>query len=330
MAVYTEVPDDELARLPRGNTTSASVDVFKGIAEGVENSNYLSAHRRSGALHPDALREARERERPAVLPRPDGASRAQRASTARRRSTRSDGSALRELCGRPAAIVTLPRRRVAAPRRPREHCARSARRWPSCMRPARDFALQRAERARRSPAGARWREDCARRADAVEPGWPTLIARRARRICEAHWPRGLPRRRDPRRPLPRQCVLRSATSCRGMIDFYFACTDLLAYDLAVCLNAWCFETDGSFNADQGAGAGRAAISRSRALSSRRRSRRCRCWRAAAALRFLLTRLYDWLQPRRRAPGAAARTRCEYRAQAALPPARASAAAAYGI
>ena len=33
----------------------------------------------------------------------------------------------------------------------------------------------------------------------------------------------------------------------GIIDFYFACNDLIAYDLAVCLNAWCFEPDGAFN-----------------------------------------------------------------------------------
>ena len=33
----------------------------------------------------------------------------------------------------------------------------------------------------------------------------------------------------------------------GIIDFYFACEGLFAYELAICLNAWCFEVDGRFN-----------------------------------------------------------------------------------
>ena len=66
----------------------------------------------------------------------------------------------------------------------------------------------------------------------------------------------------------------------GLIDFYFACTDFLAYDLAICLNAWCFEADGSFNVTKA----RLLLASYRAPSrrlSRRSSRRCRSWRAAA-------------------------------------------------
>ena len=37
----------------------------------------------------------------------------------------------------------------------------------------------------------------------------------------------------------------------GLIDFYFACTDTLAYDVAICLNAWCFEPDHSYNVTKG-------------------------------------------------------------------------------
>ena len=80
--------------------------------------------------------------------------------------------------------------------------------------------------------------------------------------------------------------------CRGLIDFYFAATDILAYDIAVCLNAWCFEPDYSFN-----------VTRARALlraydAVRPLSREERGYLPVlcqgAALRFLLTRLYDWL------------------------------------
>ena len=96
------------------------------------------------------------------------------------------------------------------------------------------------------------------------------------------------------------CSPTTSSSCRartgrprvsGLIDFYFACTDLLAYDLAVCLNAWCFEPDRSFNVTK-AHAMLAAYAALRPLSEAERAALpvlCR----GAALRFLLTRLYDW-------------------------------------
>jgi homoserine kinase type II len=78
----------------------------------------------------------------------------------------------------------------------------------------------------------------------------------------------------------------------GLIDFYFAATDLFAYDLAVCLNAWCFEPDSSFNVTK-ARAMLRAYSSVRPLSAAERAALpvlCR----GAAIRFLLTRLYDWV------------------------------------
>ena len=78
----------------------------------------------------------------------------------------------------------------------------------------------------------------------------------------------------------------------GLIDFYFACTDALAYDLAICLNAWCFEPDGSFNLTKG----QAMIARLRGVRPLDAPEvealpiLCR----GAALRFMLTRLVDWL------------------------------------
>jgi homoserine kinase type II len=78
----------------------------------------------------------------------------------------------------------------------------------------------------------------------------------------------------------------------GIIDFYFACTDLLAYDIAVCLNAWCFEPDGSYNVTR-AHALLAAYQRVRPLTAaERRALPVLC--RGAAIRFLLTRLYDWM------------------------------------
>ena len=78
----------------------------------------------------------------------------------------------------------------------------------------------------------------------------------------------------------------------GLIDFYFACTDTLAYDVAICLNAWCFEQDHSYNITKGRNLLQ-AYRRVRAHSHAEHEAMpllCR----GAALRFLLTRLVDWL------------------------------------
>jgi len=78
----------------------------------------------------------------------------------------------------------------------------------------------------------------------------------------------------------------------GLIDFYFAATDLLAYDVAVCLNAWCFEPDFSFNVTKARSMLR-AYDATRTLSDAERAALpvlCQ----GAAIRFLLTRLFDWL------------------------------------
>jgi len=78
----------------------------------------------------------------------------------------------------------------------------------------------------------------------------------------------------------------------GLIDFYFACTDTLAYDVAVCLNAWCFESDHSYNVTKGRALLK-AYAKSRPLSAAERAALPVLSRGAA-MRFLLTRLVDWL------------------------------------
>jgi homoserine kinase type II len=78
----------------------------------------------------------------------------------------------------------------------------------------------------------------------------------------------------------------------GLIDFYFACNDMLAYDLAIALNAWCFETDLSLNITK-ARALLSAYGEVRPLSAAEIDALPILARGAA-LRFLLTRLHDWL------------------------------------
>src|SRR5262249_10343625 len=104
----------------------------------------------------------------------------------------------------------------------------------------------------------------------------------------------------------------------GIIDFYFACTDFYAYDVAVCLNAWCFEPNNSFNATKARGF-IASYRKVRPLP-RDEYGALPLLARGSAMRFLLTRLYDWLnhppgslvnprdprdlQPNRRLPAAA--------------------------
>src|SRR6266536_3619189 len=77
----------------------------------------------------------------------------------------------------------------------------------------------------------------------------------------------------------------------GLIDFYFACMDGLAYDVAICLNAWCFESDHSYNVTKGRSLLQ-AYAQVRPLSQEER-RALPLLARGAALRFLLTRLVDW-------------------------------------
>ena len=105
-------------------------------------------------------------------------------------------------------------------------------------------------------------------------------------------PQDLPAGRDPCRPVPDN-VFFAGDRVTGIIDFYFACNDLLAYDVAICLNAWCFEPDGSFNVTKAQGAAAGLPPPARA-SSAAEVAALPVLARGSALRFLLTRLYDWL------------------------------------
>ena len=103
-------------------------------------------------------------------------------------------------------------------------------------------------------------------------------SRPSSRILAAHWPRDLPQGVIHADLFPDN-VFFLGDRLSGLIDFYFACTDTLAYDVAICLNAWCFEADHSFNVTKGRALLAAYAARAAALG-RRASTRCRCWRAA--------------------------------------------------
>jgi homoserine kinase type II len=198
------------------------------------------------------------------------------------------GGMLGRVAGRPAAIVTfldgLWIRRPSA-----GHCAAVGAALAQLHLAGADFAMRRAN----ALALASWRalyEQAKARGDSVRPGLCAEIARELT-VLEQNWPRDLPAGVIHADLFPDN-VFFLGDKLSGLIDFYFACTDTLAYDVAICLNAWCFEADHSYNVTKGRALLR-AYGNVRALKAAERAALPMLARGAA-MRFLLTRLVDWL------------------------------------
>ena len=285
MAVYTDVTGEDLAAFLADYDLGAMLSL-KGIAEGVENSNYL--------LHTDkgyfilTLYEKRTKE--SDLPFFIGLMQhlASRGLNCPQPVKNRRGEALGSLAGRPAAIVTFldgmwPRRQNA------KQCAAVGEANALLHLDGEGFALKRPN----ALSIDAWRplfEAAAPRADSVQPGLAAFIEKELGWL-EANWPRGLPEGVIHADLFPDN-VFFLGEKLSGLIDFYFACNDAFAYDLAICVNAWCFEPDASFN-----------ITKGRAMIDNYRRRRplnaaeieaFPALARGAAMRFLLTRLVDWL------------------------------------
>jgi homoserine kinase type II len=285
MAVYTDVTDDALAAFLTQYDIGTMV-AFRGVAEGVENSNY--SLRTTGGDFFLTLYE--KRVDPNDLPWFIGLMEhlAQHGLVCPQPVRGRDGSALRRLCGKHAAITTfLP---GVWPRRVRqEHCGPVGATLAQLHRAGADYPPNRAN----ALGPASWTpllERCRTQADEVQSGLAAELDQALAAILPA-WPASLPTGHIHADMFPDN-VFFLDQRLSGVIDFYFAATDLLAYDIAVCLNAWCFESDFSFNVTKGR-ALLAAYHAVRPLSDQEQAALpvlCQ----GAAIRFLLTRLYDWL------------------------------------
>jgi homoserine kinase type II len=285
MAVYTEVGDEALAAF-LADYDIGDLVAFRGIAEGVENSNYSLRTTRGDFI----LTLYERRVDPAELPWFLGLMEhlALHGISCPLPVHGQDGTALRMLCGRHAAITTfLP---GVWPRRIRlEHCGPVGAALAALHVAGRGYVPQR--RNALGPAGWLPLFQRARdRANELTAGLADELGVALEGILTA-WPAGLPVGHVHADLFPDNVFFLEGR-VSGLIDFYFAATDLLAYDLAVCLNAWCFESDFSFNVTK-ARAMIAAYGTTRALSAAERAALpvlCQ----GAAIRFLLTRLYDWV------------------------------------
>ncbi len=284
MAVYTDITDEELADL-LADYDLGQPTALKGVAEGVENSNFLLEtetgryfltvyeKRVNAADLPfflGLMKWLDEHGYPSAAPIPDRA-----------------GRMLKTVRGKPCVIVSFLS--GLSVRRPTvTHCRHAGEGLGWLHEASAGFAMRRENdlgQAAWAPMFADLKDD----AEGLKPGLAAVIDADLASIA-ARWPRGLPQGVIHADYFPDN-VFFQAQRFAGAIDFYFACNDALAYDIAVALNAWCFEPDGSFN-----------ITSARALVSGYESRRplSAAERAAlpvlahgAAMRFFLTRLHDW-------------------------------------
>jgi homoserine kinase type II len=261
---------------------------YKGIAEGVENSNFL-LHTTSGyfILTLYEKRVARN-DLPFFLSLMTHL--ASRGISCPQPVRNRAGEALSALAGRPAAIINFlegvwPRKPGAA------HCAGVGQALARMHLAGRDFAMSRANAL--SVSG--WRplfEVAASRADELQHGLRGFIGAELDHLeNNGIWPKNLPQGVIHADLFPDN-VFFLGERVSGIIDFTFACSDMLAYDVAICLNAWCFESDCSFNVTK-ARAFLGAYGRERKLSDAEQ-RALPVLARGAALRFLLTRLVDFL------------------------------------
>ncbi len=285
MAVYTEVPDEDLraflSRYDLGEVIS-----FKGITEGVENSNFFVRTTESPLILTLYEKRVREADLPFFLGLMEHL--AGRGITCPLPVRTRDGEALGRLAGRPAVLVTFLDG-IAVKRPSAAHCRAAGAALAKLHEAGRDFPMRRENALSISgwpPLFAAAEAD----ADRVAPGLADRIRTELAHLG-ARWPRNLPSG-IIHADLFTDNVFFLGEDLSGVIDFYFACTDAYAYDLAICLNAWCFEPDGSFNGTKGRAmlAGYGSVRRLEPAEIAALPTLAR----GSALRFMLTRLVDWL------------------------------------
>ncbi|HKV15215.1 MAG TPA: homoserine kinase [Reyranella sp.] len=285
MAVYTEVGDAELEAF-LSEYDIGEADAFKGIAEGVENSNYLLTTTRGHYIVTLYEKRVDPNDLPFFLGLMDHLS--QRGINCPQPIHGRDGQALRRLAGKPAAITSFLHgmwpRRIAV-----KHCGPVGAALADLHLAGRDFKME-----RRNALSVRgWRplfKAGRDKADELAKGLAHELEVELD-FLEAQWPTGLPTG-VIHADLFNDNVFFLQDKVSGLIDFYFACNDAFAYDVAICLNAWCFEPDRAFNTTK-ARALLQAYEKVRPLEQAERASLPLLARGAA-LRFLLTRLYDWI------------------------------------
>jgi homoserine kinase type II len=290
MAVYTQVSDEALAAFLTEYDLGAPLS-FKGIAEGVENSNYYLETEKGRYILTLFEKRMNAEELPYFVALKQHL--AAKGYPCPSPIAARDGTALRTLEGRPALVVSFLE--GLSPRKPNVTQCRELGAGMARMHLAlADFTMEREN----SLGPAAWPRLWTGReadADALLPGLAEDIAGDLAAIAEAK-PQslGLPRGTIHADLFPDNAFF-LGDAFSGAIDFYFACTDALAYDLAICLNAWAFEDGGRDSIDYNFSKGAALIAGYESVRPLEAAERdaLPILARGAALRFFLTRLVDW-------------------------------------
>lgn len=288
MAVYTQVSDAALASFLCEYDIGAPRS-FKGIAEGVENSNYFLETDKGTFI----VTLFEKRVNSADLPYFINLKRHLAATgfPCPRPIVGKDGEALRTLEERPAIIVSfLTGLSIESPSA--HHCRELGVALANMHLALGDFELNRANDLGPADWPSLW-NGRADTANGLRAGLAALIDADLEAIASAKPTALVLPRGTIHADLFPDNVFFTSENFSGIIDFYFACTDALAYDIAICLNAWAFDNTGSYFLDRG----KALIDGYESIRALEPAERdalpilCR----GAALRFFLTRLVDWTE-----------------------------------
>ena len=285
MAVYTDITEDDLKWFLTEYDVGTLLS-YKGIAEGVENSNFLLHTSRDPLILTLYEKRVEKNDLPFFLGLMQHLS--SRGLSCPLPLPRRDGELLGHLSDRPAALISFLEGMWL--RKPEaKHCREVGRALAAMHVAGEGFDIKRPNALSLDGWQGLWEKSEAR-ADEVEPCLQDEI-RGELDFLGHHWPKDLPDGVIHADLFPDN-VFFLGDELSGLIDFYFACNDQLAYDVSICLNAWCFEKDGAYNITKGMALleGYQSV---RPLSDAEIAALPTLSRGSA-LRFFLTRLYDWL------------------------------------
>ena len=285
MAVYTDITEDDLRNFLTQYDTG-SLTSYKGIAEGVENTNFLLHTTKEPLILTLYEKRVEKNDLPFFLGLMQHL--AAKGLSCPLPLPRRDGELLGELSGRPAALISFLEGMWL--RKPEaKHCREVGKALAAMHLAGEGFEITRPNALSVEGWKVLW-DKSEDRADEVEKGLRDEIRPEIDYLA-AHWPKDLPAG-VIHADLFQDNVFFLGDELSGLIDFYFACNDLLAYDVSICLNAWCFEKDGAYNVTKG----KALLEGYQSVRpmSEAELEALPLLARGSALRFFLTRLYDWL------------------------------------